>query len=246
MDDGKIVIVRACCDLKRFTNLERRDDGHTLVSIGRLVEKKGLRYGIEAFARLWPVFPSLRYRIAGAGPLRSELTALATRLGVAEQIEFTGAVDQDGIARILSEATVMVLPSVRAANGDLDGAPLALQEAMAAGVPVVAARVASIPELIESEREGLLVEPGAAEGLAEAIRRQLLDEVASSSMATAAKVRVTEHFNIRREVQAMFRVWEHAVQRDSGDSSGACALEGTTASLGSHPHPTINVGLTTV
>jgi colanic acid/amylovoran biosynthesis glycosyltransferase len=222
VDDRRTTVIRACSDLERFAHLERRGDGQTILSVGRLVEKKGLRYGIEAFARLLPEFPGLRYRVLGAGPLLPDLTSLALALGVADRVEFTGAVDQNEVMRSLETATVMVLPCVRAANGDLDGAPLALQEAMAAGVPVVATSVASIPELIRDEREGLLVAPHDVSALANAIRRQLVDLQAALAMAQAARARVREQFSIHIEAGKLVRVWEDALsQREAQPSHSA-------------------------
>jgi colanic acid/amylovoran biosynthesis glycosyltransferase len=222
VDDRRTTVIRACSDLERFAHLERRGDGQTILSVGRLVEKKGLRYGIEALARLLPEFPGLRYRVLGAGPLLQDLTSLALALGVADRVEFTGAVDQNEVMRSLETATVMVLPCVRAANGDLDGAPLALQEAMAAGVPVVATSVASIPELIRDEREGLLVAPHDVSALANAIRRQLVDLQAALAMAQAARARVREQFSIHIEAGKLVRVWEDALsQREAQPSHSA-------------------------
>lgn len=211
LGDERFTIVRACSDLERFADIDRHDDGRTVVSIGRLVEKKGLRYGIEAFARLLPDMPDLRYRIVGGGPLLPELAQLASELGVADRVEFTGEVDQLEVVRSLATASVMALPCVRAANGDLDGAPLTLQEAMAAGVPVVATRTASIPELIRDGEEGILVEPHDVAGLATAIRRQFEDSHGARRMARAARQRVREQFSIHREVPKLVDVWHEAL-----------------------------------
>jgi len=212
VDAGKIAIVRACSDLERFLDLERRDDGRTLVSIGRLVEKKGLCYAIEAFAQVLPEYPGLRYRIIGGGPLQEELRDLAVSLGVADSVQFTGAVDQNRVTHELRGATMEVLPCVRASNGDLDGAPLTLQEAMVAGVPVVASTAASIPELIRHGRDGLLAEPRNAHALAEAISEQLANPVRAARMALSARTRVLQYFNIHSEVGKLLRVWQHACE----------------------------------
>ncbi len=209
--DDKIAIVRACSDIRRFIDVRRRDRGDCIVSLGRLVEKKGLKYAIEAFARVAPDFPALRYRILGDGPLHDELNGLAQELGVAERIEFKGAVSQDEVRAALEEATLMVLPCVHAANGDLDGSPLALQEAMVAGVPVVSTTVASIPELIRTEAEGTLIPPHDSDGLEDAIRRLLTNESARRTMGRIGTARVLECFNIRTEVTKLVAIWREVL-----------------------------------
>ncbi len=209
--DDKITIVRACSDIRRFITVERRDRGDCMISLGRLVEKKGLKYAIEAFAGLALDFPSLRYRILGDGPLYDELRQFAEDLGVGGRIEFAGAVSQDEVRAALEEATLMVLPCVRAANGDLDGAPLALQEAMVAGVPVVSTTAASIPELITREVEGALVAPHDSVGLEKEIRRLLGDESTRKAIARAGTARVLECFNIRTEVTELVSLWREVL-----------------------------------
>jgi len=218
-EPDKIEIVRACSDLDRFTDLERRDDGRTLVSIGRLVEKKGLRYAIEAFAQLLPDHPDLHYRVVGGGPLEEELRELATSLHVEDRVVFTGPVDQAQVMHELERATIEVLPCVRAANGDLDGAPLTLQEAMVAGVPVVASTAASIPELIRDGRDGLLVEPRNADALAAAIRAQLERPGSAQRMALSARTRVLQYFNIHTEVAKLVSIWERAFRATRGGTA---------------------------
>lgn len=210
VEADKITIVRACSDLERFLDLERHDNGRTLVSIGRLVEKKGLSYAIQAFAQVLPEYPDLRYRIVGGGPLEQELRELATAAGVAGHVHFTGPVDQTRVRQELSHATMEVLPCVRANNGDLDGAPLTLQEAMVAGVPVVATTAASIPELIRNGRDGLLVEPRNSSALAAAIGAQLAHPARANRMALSARTRVLQYFNIHTEVSKLLEVWQRA------------------------------------
>jgi len=222
VDAHKIAIVRACSDLERFLDLERRDNGRTLVSIGRLVEKKGLSYAIEAFAQVLPAYPGLRYRIVGGGPLEEELRNLAASLGIADSVQFTGAVDQTQVVRELQQATMEVLPCVRAGNGDLDGAPLTLQEAMVAGVPVVASTAASIPELIRNGTDGLLVEPRDSDALATAIRAQLDSPQCAHRMALSARSRVLDCFNIHTEVGKLLEVWQRACHGNAPGLASAC------------------------
>lgn len=137
-------------------------DAHRLrlISVCRLVEKKGLRYAIDAIAAVKEARPDItvQYDIIGDGPQFSSLQAQAANAGLSEQIHFQGAMPHDAVKRKLAEASVFVLPSVTAGNGDVEGIPVALMEAMATGRIAVSTRHSGIPELIEDGVSGLLTD----------------------------------------------------------------------------------------
>ena len=131
-----------------------------LISVCRLVEKKGIRYAIDAIAAVKEARPDItvQYDIIGDGPQLSSLQARAANAGLSEQIHFQGAMPHDAVKRKLAEASVFVLPSVTAGNGDVEGIPVALMEAMATGRIAVSTRHSGIPELIEDGVSGLLTD----------------------------------------------------------------------------------------
>ncbi len=141
-----------------------------LLSVGRLVEKKGFADGIRAVAHLRASGVDLRYRIAGDGPLGPELRELAAALGVADRVEFLGQVAHAAMPDLLAEANMVIVPSVRAADGDEEGTPTVIIEAMACGVPVVATRHAGVPFLVEDGVTGWLVDEHDPVALAERVR----------------------------------------------------------------------------
>lgn len=128
------------------------------VSVCRLVEKKGIGFALGALAALQAMQPDLdwRYAIIGDGPLLGGLQALAAQLGIADRVDFHGALPHVAVKEHLARAQVFLLPSVTAADGDVEGVPVALMEAMAAGLVAVSSYHSGIPELIADGRTGFL------------------------------------------------------------------------------------------
>ena len=154
--------------------------------VGRLVEKKGLAVLLDAL-RTVPGDWSLD--VVGGGPLRAELEARAAGLPV----RFLGQATKDDLARAYAGCDLLVAPSVPAASGDQDGLPVALLEAMAAGCPVVASRIAGIDEAVVDGETGLLVPPGDAAALAAALTRLLGDRQLRDRLGAAASARAEEY-----------------------------------------------------
>lgn len=174
-----------------------------ILAVGRLDPIKGFRYLIEACAELRRRGLSFRCAVIGDGPLRAELQTQITRLGLDDCVELTGARDQASVRAALQRAAVFVAPAVVAASGDRDGIPVALIEAMAAGVPVVSTAVSGIPELIEHERSGLLADAGDASGLARCIERIFCDPKLAASLADGARHKVATEFNLAEQAKLL-------------------------------------------
>lgn len=162
-------------ELGRFPYREPSPPGGRLhvVGVGRLVEKKGFDVLIEAAARAHGRGLPLRVSIAGGGELEQDLRNLARVRGVEDVVEFLGPRTQREIVELLREADVFAAPCVVGADGNADGLPTVLLEAMAIGVPVVATAVTGIPEVVRNGSSvtsptGILLEPGDVAGLAEA------------------------------------------------------------------------------
>jgi len=169
----------------------------TIVSVARCVPKKGLRVLLDALALL-PVDLPWRHVHVGGGPLRDELLARATSLGLAERSQWLGALPQLAVLQVLRGGDLFCLPARIAEDGDRDGLPNVLMEAMGVGLPVVASRVGAIAELVEDGRTGLLIEPDDAPALARAIERLLLNEALRGSLARAGRALVTDRFSETR------------------------------------------------
>ena len=170
----------------RDADAEGRDgeyvgDGPVLFA-GRFVEKKGIAVLLEAMRRLDQANRPLLV-LAGDGPMRDELHRLAAPLG---RVEFAGWLPHDELRRRMRGALAVCVPSLAAPDGDAEGLPNVVIEAMAAGVPVVGSDHAGIPEAVEHERTGLLVPPGDSEALAGALRRLIDDPGLQRRLGAAA------------------------------------------------------------
>ncbi len=180
-----------------------------ILAVGRLVEKKGFNQLIEACARLQRAGVPFRCLIVGEhGPAHAEIVRLIQACGLGAQVELRGAVPQDRLRAIYREAHVFALPCQVMEDGDRDGFPNVLAEAMAMGVPVVSTRISGIPEMIDDGVHGLLVAPRDAPALAAALQRLLADGGLHRSLAAAARARICERFDSRRTTVALRDLFE--------------------------------------
>ena len=146
-------------DLSLFASVARATAGGPLrvITVGRLVEKKGYSTSIQALGALARRGIDFRYQIVGSGPLRETLRELATECGIADQVEFVGPKPAEEVRGLLQQADIFLLPSVTASDGDTEGAPVSLMEAQACGLPVVSTLHAGIPEIVVDGESGILV-----------------------------------------------------------------------------------------
>ena len=181
---------------------EGRVPGRVL-AVGRLDAIKGFPHLIDACALLHQRGLAFDCQIIGEGPLRASLQAQIDRLGLGTHVRLLGACKQETVREHLHAASVFALPSVVTPEGDRDGIPVALMEAMACGTPVVSTRVSGIPELIDHEINGLLAQPGDAEDLAQCLQRQLLETDQARRMAAHARRKVETEFDVAIEAQKL-------------------------------------------
>lgn len=214
VEEDKIEVVRACLDINKFKLVQKQESGTNILTVGRLVRKKGLNYAILAIAEVVKEFPDLRYRIIGEGPQKKELMQLVKSLGLEGHVEFLGNMGggQDFLKH-LSEAAFMLLPCIRPENGDLDVCPLVLQEAMCARVPVVSTDLSAIPELVENGKQGLIVPPNDVRQLVVAIKTMLSDKELRTKMGQAGPEKIDQKFNIHKEVARLLSIWQKIVNR---------------------------------
>ncbi|WP_444995805.1 glycosyltransferase family 4 protein [Aliikangiella sp. IMCC44359] len=195
----KIKIVHCGVDLTaQKYNVENRSE-NTIFTIGRLDEIKGFKYLIEACSLLKQKSIDFKCVMVGDGPLKKELLEQRSSLGLTDNIEFLGAMPQEKIREFLNNVTLFVLPSVKTKEGNMDGVPVALMEAMASGTPVISTYISGIPELITNEENGLLVNPNNAEELATAIARLLENSDLRLQYAKQANATIQESFCAEKE-----------------------------------------------
>ena len=156
-----------------------------LLSVGRLVEKKGIEYALDAVAQLRANWPALRYDVVGDGPLRAALGVRVAELGLASVVTLHGALPRSAVLALLDRAHLFVMPSVTALDGDVEGQGVALQEAQAVGLPIVATDHNGFHESIVPGRSGLLVPERDAAALARALADLLSRPAAWPEMGRA-------------------------------------------------------------
>jgi len=164
-----------------------------VLAVGRLVPKKGFDLLVEAVARLAPG-QRPRVAIVGDGPEQARLERLVAERGVAERVELLGARPNAEVRRLMGEALAVALPCRVSPDGDKDGIPVVLMEAMACGLPVVSGDLPSIRELIAADATGLLVPPGDLDALTAALERLTGDPDLRARLGAAARARVEEEF----------------------------------------------------
>jgi glycosyltransferase involved in cell wall biosynthesis len=213
--DGKLHSIYHGLDVSQFNfqlPTKINSGGPTILSVARLVEKKGMGDLIAAADILRRRGRVFHVEIIGSGPQREVLKDQAKQLGLADRIRLPGAQAHDVVCLAYQRASVFVLPCVIASNGDRDGIPNVLLEAMASGVPVVSTSVSGIPELIESGLDGLLVPPNDPAALAEAIDKLLASQELRESLARAARAKIESSFSLDASAErllALFGEQEH-------------------------------------
>ena len=179
------------------------DGAPRLLCVAALKPYKGLPVLVEACRRLRNDGVSFHCEIVGEGPERRALEAAILRARLQERVRLLGARPQHEVARLLDESSVFVLPSVVAADGQMEGIPVALMEAMASGRPVVASALSGIPELVEDGASGVLVPPGDPERLAEAIRSLLDDPERARRLGQHGRETIRREFRLDETVDRL-------------------------------------------
>lgn len=203
----KMVVIHCGVDTRHFqppdaernaSELEVAGQSRPLVlcCIGTLHEVKGQRFLIEACRLLSETGVVLQCHFIGDGPDRAALMQQSVDAGLLDSITFHGQQTRAEVASLLQEADVVVAPSVPSSDGRREGIPVALMEAMATGIPVVASRLSGIPELVEEEVSGLLTPPGDAVALADALERLSLDPLLRQRLGRAAREKILEDFDL--------------------------------------------------
>jgi glycosyltransferase involved in cell wall biosynthesis len=208
----KVHVVRCGVDVGAFAAAARRSPAlPTFVCVASLREYKGHAVLLEAARLLRARLPELRVVLVGDGELRGAIEARIAADGLAGCVELRGALPHQEIPAVLAEATAMVLPSVTSRDGQMEGIPVALMEAMAAGVPVVATRLSGIPELVRDGESGLLVPERDAAALAAALERLAGDPALAARLADGGRRAVREGFDRARSVARLAELFAEAV-----------------------------------
>ena len=198
MLDNQIRIVRCGVDLK-FQGVAKKDSNSIRIcSLGRLVVKKGMPTLIEAVAILKQRGVLVSLSIAGDGPELDNIIAKIHELDVEDCVELVGALDNAEVGPWMSKHDIFALACQKDSNGDMDGIPVVLMEAMMLGVSVITTRISGIPELVMDGKTGLLVEPEDPVALADAIEQRKLQSSLIENAADHVVAEFGRDVNINR------------------------------------------------
>jgi glycosyltransferase involved in cell wall biosynthesis len=195
-----------------FRARNRPNDGKwKFLQAGRLIEKKGLKTSLRAFARFWKEHPQANFTIAGEGPMAEELQTLARDLGLEEAIRFAGFLSQTQLRAEFYQAHIFLHPSELGADGNQEGVPNSMLEAMASGLPVFATNHGGIPEAIENGVSGVLVPERDHEALADALLRWTDRSQDLERLARAGARAVADKFEQQAQVRALEAIYAEAL-----------------------------------
>jgi glycosyltransferase involved in cell wall biosynthesis len=209
--DVDIVCIHHGLDLTRYRpNGAASPHRPLIVGVGQLKEKKGFVHLVDACATLRDRGYDITCRIVGEGRDRSALESRIRERGLDDVIELTGAMDHADVVAQYRAATVFTLPCVTGADGDRDGIPNVVLEAMAMECPVVSTRHSGIPEAVVDGVTGILVEPGDPDALADALGRLLDDAPLGRAMGRRGRERVAQMFDLETNVRTLVTRFDEA------------------------------------
>lgn len=192
------------CGLRHdeLPSFRKTGGSHRIICVGRLSPEKGQAGLLGAFTRLAADHKDSELIFVGDGPLSTQLRCSANECGLAGRISFLGRLGEHETLREIACADMLVLPSF------MEGLPIVLMEAMAVGTPVIATRVAGIPELVQDGENGLLFTAANWAELTECMRRLLGDPELCKRLAESGRIRVSEAFDVDRSAKQLFRLFE--------------------------------------
>lgn len=211
---GRIEVIHVGIEPEKYETASRPavSEPPRLLCVAAHKPYKGLPVLIEACRILRDEGVTVRCDVIGHGPMHDELEAMIRDRGLSDVVHLLGARGEDDVTRMMREAAVFVLPSIIAPDGQMEGIPVALMEALASARPAVGTSISGIPELIEDGVTGRLVPPGDAPALARAIRELLDDPERAEAMAMRGREKVRRAFDLRTCVAQLLT----RLQRESG------------------------------
>ncbi len=205
-ENDKIILNYHGIDFDTLPEINKDFDDNLILSIGRLCEQKGFPYLIDACSILRDKGHQFKCVIVGEGPDRKSLTSQINQLGLQEYVVLSGMKPQSYIFDMFNKARMFVLPCVISRNGDRDGIPNVMIEALALNTPVISTTVSGIPEIIYNNITGITVDPKNSRQLAEAIIGLLNNPAAAETFVKNGRNLVEEKFDIKKNVGVLVSI----------------------------------------
>ncbi|MBD3273440.1 glycosyltransferase, partial [Candidatus Dependentiae bacterium] len=208
IDKKNIDVIHCGVNLNLFKPIDYNTNSQiNILSVARLVEKKGIKYLIKSCKILKDQNINFHCSILGDGDLRNDLQKLIDKNNL-KNVDLMGFVNQNKVLKEFEDSDVFVLPCIESSNGDKDGIPVSLMEAMAREVPVISTDVTGIPELIENNKNGVIVPQKDANALAEAIVKIKKNREFADRIRKKGREKVMEEFNIEKNVKKLVNIFE--------------------------------------
>jgi colanic acid/amylovoran biosynthesis glycosyltransferase len=209
-DERRIVVHRLGVNPALFLPAQRSGGAGVtrILTIGRMVQKKGIEYGLRAVAAVAGE-NAIAYEIIGDGPLRGEIERCAAELGLGTVVRLSGWRSRPEVVNAMRNADVLLAPSVTSAAGDQEGTPVVILEALASGLPVVSTLHAGIPEIVENEISGILVPERDVAGLALALKRLILNPALRAAMGRRGRSGAQERHDIGKLNDELMEIYRN-------------------------------------
>lgn len=217
-NDKKIVVHRMGIDCQKFAFAIRESRPNSqvnIVTVARLVEKKGVEYGIRAVAKLVNSNLNVKYTIVGDGPLKKKLQKLIKKLRLSDTVQLLGSQPQQEVIKILKNSDIFLAPSVTSKSGDQEGIPVVLMETMAMGLPVVSTEHSGIPELVKDGISGFLVPERDVDTLSDKLNYLVKHPEVWSSMGVAGRAFVEENYDIDKLNHKLVNIYQDLLNENS-------------------------------
>jgi glycosyltransferase involved in cell wall biosynthesis len=204
----KLLCIYHGLELERYVNEQHTRTGRPIIlSVGQLQERKGLSYLVEACGILRDRGVQFECRIIGEGPLRPTLQEQIHQLELEDYVRLVGALPHEEVIAQYQEATVFALPAILGKDGDRDGIPNVILEALSMGLPVVSTAHSGIPEVIEEGVNGLLVPPEDAQAFSSALERLICDPEMGNAFGKAGRKIVADRFNPEKNARRLLEAF---------------------------------------
>ena len=215
VEEKKILVHRMGVDMRKFAFSERKKKNNAniqLLTVARLVKKKGVKYGIQAVAEVLKRYPGIEYKIVGDGPLMSALANLINALNINNNVKLIGWRNQDDIVKLMKDSDILLAPSVTTEEGDQEGIPVVLMEALALGLPVISTYHSGIPELVQDGISGCLVQERDVNALSEKLEHLIKCQELWAKMGRSGRDYVENYYNIDKLNEQLVGIFKELVR----------------------------------
>jgi len=205
----KIMVHYGGIDVNKFRFRKKPPDGERvkILMCGRFVEKKGFEYGIRAFAKLGKTHKNIALNIIGDGKLRGKMESLVDSLNLSHSVQFLGMLPHEEVQREMEVSDIFLSPNVTAWDGNREGIPNTIKEAMATGLPVVSTCHAGIPELVIDKKTGFLVPEKDIEGLVDRLGYLIAHPELWEKLGSQGREVVEEKFNLFKQISRLEEIY---------------------------------------